>query len=75
MASPCADAVRILIGDSFVAATQFSGVTAVPPAGAEQPSAVASGLIATFVATLPGAISHEKPVAGKLAPAKTRLGT
>ena len=54
VARPWACVVRILIGVSFVAATQFSAVIAVPPAGAAQPSAATIGLTVAFVAALPG---------------------
>lgn len=44
VARPWGPPVRILIGVSFVAATQFSGVIVLPPIGVVQPSATARGL-------------------------------
>ena len=55
-------------------------MTAVPPVGAEHPSALASGLTAAFVAALPGATSHAAgccgAIGGNAVPAaKMRVGT
>ncbi len=73
VARPWLPAVRILIGVSFVAATQFSGVIAVPPVGVVQPSGAASGLTAALEARLSGVISQVAGIA--VPPAMIRLGT